>query len=306
MHPVLVKLSFLTLHSYGMMMALAFVGAVAVCIEVGRRAGKSTQFITDLSCWVMVSGIIGARVAHVLANARRYMDDPITMLYLHQGGLVFYGGFIGAAVGMLLFAWRKHEKRLQLFDIVIVPVPLGHALGRIGCFLHGCCFGRETSGSMSVRFPWNSPAGWSQYESGHIPWERVRNLMRGFRQGITDESTFRDGLSQLASDPQMSAYSRSLPVFPVQLYEAAWNIVVFLVLFWFFKRRKIDGRVVALYMILYPIGRIGMELLRGDERMPAIGAINVAQLTSIMMIVVGSTCWLLTHVSERKENQCSG
>lgn len=287
-------------------MALAFVGAVAVCVVVGRRAGKSAQFITDLACWVMISGIIGARVAHVLANAERYLAHPITMLYLHEGGLVFYGGFIGAAVGMLLFAWRRQEKRLQLYDIVIVSVPLGHALGRIGCFLNGCCFGRETSGPVSVRFPWNSPAGWAQYKNGHIPWERIRDLMHGFNQGIIDESAFRDGLTQLASDPQMAKYTRSLPVFPVQLYEAAWNIVVFLVLFWFFKRRKIDGRVIALYMILYPVGRIAMEFMRGDERMRAIWGINVAQLMSIVMIIVGLTYWLLTNVAERKKNQRAG
>ncbi|MEI6971594.1 MAG: prolipoprotein diacylglyceryl transferase [bacterium] len=144
MHPIAIKTSLLDIHWYGIMMALAFLVSLVICIYLGRRIGRDAGFISDLITWIMISGIIGARLAYVLANFKQYSADPITILYIHKGGLVYYGGFVGAAIGVILFARSRGESLLKLCDVVCVGLPLSHALGRVGCYLNGCCVGKPT------------------------------------------------------------------------------------------------------------------------------------------------------------------
>lgn len=151
MHPIAIRTGLIDIHWYGIMMALAFLVSLISCIYLGRKMGRDAGFMSDLITWIMVSSIIGARLAYVLANFEQFRAAPITMLYIWKGGLVYYGGFAGAAIGVLLFARARRESVLRIYDVVCVALPLSHALGRIGCFLNGCCYGARTGwGGMPV------------------------------------------------------------------------------------------------------------------------------------------------------------
>jgi phosphatidylglycerol:prolipoprotein diacylglycerol transferase len=150
MHPVCFHIGERPIYWYGVMMALAFIAGMVNWWQLGRRAGRGWEFASDLGFWMMVSGIGGARLAYALSDWRYFAAHPAQILRVDQGGLIFYGGFIGALAAVIVIARRRRENPLALGDFVVTALPLGHALGRVGCFLNGCCYGRLSDGPWTV------------------------------------------------------------------------------------------------------------------------------------------------------------
>jgi len=265
MHPVLFKIGDFAIHWYGVFMALAFAAALIHWTIIARREGKDVNECSDLMFWMMISGIAGGRLAYVFANWQEYLQEPWRIIKVYEGGLIYYGGFIGATIAGIIFAVVKKKKILDFADFVVTPLPLGHALGRIGCFLNGCCHGSATSCICGVRYPPHSFA-----------WNRQIDL------GLIDRFT-----------------PKTLPVHPVQLYESFFNIILYLLLIFIYKRRRADGTVIMTYLLLYPTGRFLMEFFRGDERQH-IGIFTVAQLFSITLFGIGIGIGVLIYARGRK------
>jgi len=141
MFPTICQIGPLTIHSYGLMLALSVV-ICAICL--GRDAGKlgiKPESIYDFTFWVVISGLLGARMLYVLLNFDHYLKNPKEIMMLHEGGLAWQGGFLlGALVGILYVRWKKWDLILFL-DLVSPYIALGQAIGRLGCFLNGCCYG---------------------------------------------------------------------------------------------------------------------------------------------------------------------
>jgi phosphatidylglycerol:prolipoprotein diacylglycerol transferase len=135
---------------YGVMVALGFLAAVAHWGALGRREGRPGGFASDLGFLVMLSGILGARLAYILANAGHYAAHPLEVIRIDKGGLIFYGGFLGACAAIYALARVRREPPLALGDFVVTALPLGHAIGRVGCFLNGCCYGSAFDGPWRV------------------------------------------------------------------------------------------------------------------------------------------------------------
>lgn len=127
---------------YGVMMALGFLAALWHWRLLGRRTRTDTAYAGDLLLWIMLASILGARAAYVAANWDYFRVVPAEIPRVDQGGLIFYGGFIGAALAVVLFARRQHRPLLGTLDLIVTALPLGHAFGRVGCFLNDCCGGR--------------------------------------------------------------------------------------------------------------------------------------------------------------------
>ncbi|HOX43498.1 MAG TPA: prolipoprotein diacylglyceryl transferase [Myxococcota bacterium] len=132
------------LHTYGVMIALGFAVGIYLGARQARREGLSPDVVLDLSFWVLIASMIGSRVLFIIVNLDDYTADPWLVLKVWQGGLVFYGGFIGAVLASLWFCRRKGVSFLRIADIVIPSVAIGHAFGRLGCFSAGCCHGYPT------------------------------------------------------------------------------------------------------------------------------------------------------------------
>jgi phosphatidylglycerol:prolipoprotein diacylglycerol transferase len=254
MHAVFLEIGPFTLHLYGVLMAAGFMAGLYNWVLLGRSRGRDAQSCADLMFWVMVSGILGARVAYVLEHWADYAADPLTILRLDQGGLIFYGGFVAAGAALVIYARRRREPLIPLLDFVLTAVPLSHAFGRVGCFLNGCCFGRCTSLPVGVQFP-----------RGSGPW------MEHYGSKLIDE------------------YARvSLSVHPVQLYEAIYNLLIYGLLVFTFRRSPRAGTISALYLILYALGRFVLEFVRGDrgDRL-AVSGLSIGQFVSIPLFIVG-------------------
>jgi len=154
MHPVLFKLGPLTIYSYGVMVALGFIIALTLArCEAGRIGKIEPAKVIDLGFYLLLSGIIGARITYVLLNIKEYLNNPLEIFMLSHGGLVFYGGFVCSVLtaGFLLKKWKISFWRMA--DLLAPYLALGHSIGRIGCFLNGCCYGRKTSLPLGMNFP---------------------------------------------------------------------------------------------------------------------------------------------------------
>ena len=152
MHPVLLQVGSLKVYSYGVFVAVGFMASLWVAgREIARRGGDREKFY-DMGFWVVLSAIAGARLFHVLVYWRSYAANPLEILKLWNGGLVFYGGFIAAVAACLVFLRRNRIPFLPVADASAIGIPLGLAFGRIGCTMAGCCFGKPSTLPWAVTF----------------------------------------------------------------------------------------------------------------------------------------------------------
>ncbi len=140
MHPIALRLGPLTIHWYGVMIALAFLAGLWTATLRARREKIPADRIADLTLWLMVGGIIGARFAYVTTYWREeFADQRWTEVFMIQhGGLVYYGGFIGASIAGLIYIHWKKLPFWKTADVMAPSIALGSVFGRAGCLLNGC------------------------------------------------------------------------------------------------------------------------------------------------------------------------
>ncbi|HEX4142851.1 MAG TPA: prolipoprotein diacylglyceryl transferase family protein [Pirellulales bacterium] len=164
----------LPIRGYGVMLLLALVASISLAAWRAERLGLDPDMILSLAFWLVSSGIIGARVFYIIEYWNQFQKPTLyetlaTMANVSQGGLVVYGSLLAGGAALVAFIWRYRVPGLALSDLVAPSVVLGVAIGRIGCFLNGCCYGGTSDMPWSVSFPWGSPAQVAQVERGQLP-----------------------------------------------------------------------------------------------------------------------------------------
>ncbi len=159
MHPILFHLGSFPVHSYGVMIALAFVFGLWTATLRARREKISAEIIGDVTLWIMIGAILGARAVYVATYWQdEFASQPLTEIFaIWHGGLVFYGGFIGAtAAAMIYLRWKKLPL-WKIADALAPSIALGSVFGRTGCLLNGCCYGRACDLPWAISFPADNP-----------------------------------------------------------------------------------------------------------------------------------------------------
>jgi phosphatidylglycerol:prolipoprotein diacylglycerol transferase len=137
MYPILLKIGEFTLHTYGLLLAVGFLLAVMVALRESKRLGVDPNIMMDLAFYALLAALIGSRFFYVLTSWEEFRDNPVDIVRFWRGGLVFYGGLIFAFLVGLWYV-RKHNLNFRhLADIVAPAIPLGQAVGRLGCFSAG-------------------------------------------------------------------------------------------------------------------------------------------------------------------------
>lgn len=262
MYPDLFHFGGATLHSFGLMAALGFLAAwlmMRLLARRGRAGGLDEDAISQLLVMLMIGAACGARFAYVAEHwSSQYSKAPFLEVFrFDKGGLMFYGGLIGAILMIAVFCWRKRLHLVDVLDLCAAVLPLGHAFGRFGCFLNGCCHGHVTQSAFSVCYPKGSIAWYEQVHEGLIP----------------------------------TTASRSLPVLPSQPVEAVANLLLFIVLYRIARKGAPRGFISGLYLVGYAVIRFLTEMMRGDERM-AVGPFSISQFISLIAFIAG-ICFLL-------------
>ena len=156
MYPIALEIGSLSIRWYGVMAALGFVAASWLLERNRKYAGLSKDNCGTLMIIALVAGLLGARIFYVIQFFEYFKDDLIKIFYIHNGGLVFYGGFILAFSSIIFYTRKKHFDTIRVLDIFAPAMAAAHGFGRIGCFLNGCCFGRATESFWGVTAPVNS------------------------------------------------------------------------------------------------------------------------------------------------------
>jgi phosphatidylglycerol---prolipoprotein diacylglyceryl transferase len=157
-HPIALQLGSLTVHWYGVMIALAFLAGLWTATRRARRENIPGEKIADLVFWIMLAGMIGARAVYVTTYWSEFARQPFSEIFMIQhGGLVYYGSVIGAALAYIIYVLWKRLPGWKIADILAPSIALGNAFGRIGCLLNGCCYGRACDLPWAIRFPEDNP-----------------------------------------------------------------------------------------------------------------------------------------------------
>lgn len=152
MFPKLFDLGPLTVYSYGVLLAAAYLGGLQLALVRARQRGLDPARIMDLGIYIIVSALVGAKLLLVVVDADHFIENPRDLLSLVRSGGVFYGGLL-LAVAVGLWYVRKHRlPTWEVGDIVAPGIAFGHVVGRFGCFLAGCCYGRPTDVPWAVVF----------------------------------------------------------------------------------------------------------------------------------------------------------
>ncbi len=253
-----------TVYGFGLMVVVAFFVGWVLADWRSRREKLDPNLIDGLAGWLMIGGVIGARLFYVA----EYWGETITSIgqifRVWEGGIVLYGSVIGGAVAFFLFRAFRRFPVLATLDALAPSLALGIAIGRVGCFLNGCCYGKVSPISwLAVRFPRHSPPWISEQARGLIP----------------------------------SEAPTSLPLHPTQLYSALDGLLLFVLLTAYYPVRRRDGEVMALLMMAYPVSRFVIEVMRDDEAV-LVSGLTIAQVVSLFLLAAGIVFW--SRLSRRK------
>jgi phosphatidylglycerol:prolipoprotein diacylglycerol transferase len=152
MHPILLRLPWLTLHTYGVLLAIAFLAGLWVASRQAKRSGLDAGRVTDMAVWVLIAGLVGAKLLLVALDWRHFAGSWRDLGSVVQSGGVFYGGLIGGILVAWLYARRYRLPGWQTADVLAPGVVLGQAIGRLGCFAAGCCWGKPAQVPWAVTF----------------------------------------------------------------------------------------------------------------------------------------------------------
>ena len=139
-----------TVHGYGLMIGIGFILAMLLAEYMAKKLGLREESIIDITIIAGVSGFLGAKLLYIIVEFDTFIKDPKAVL--GSAGFVVYGGIIAGVLCCMFYCRIKKLNFLEYFDLVMPEIALAQGFGRIGCFLAGCCYGKETSGAFSITF----------------------------------------------------------------------------------------------------------------------------------------------------------
>lgn len=260
---------------YGFMMFVGFSTGTLLAARRAESVGLKSDVVWDLMMWLLIPGLIGARIIYLSQNWQRVMGGKSGLAFfksavaLWDGGIVFYGCIIGGVIGLLIYSKRIGVRPLQLADVIMPSLFVGLGFGRIGCFLYGCCYGGACDLPWAVQFP-------------------------------PDSMTF-EALTIKAPDMLMPDGSATVPLHPTQIYSSILAFLLAGVLTWYFPRRTCEGTVFALGWMLYPVNRFILESIRDDEP-DRMFNMTFSQNMSVALFLMGVVLMIWLQMRQRQQS----
>jgi len=152
MHPILFEFGGFTIYSYGVLLAAAYLLGLQFALIRARSRGLDRERVMDLGIWIIISALVGAKLLLLVVDYRPFLANPRSIVDLLRSGGVFYGGLIAAVTVALVYIRRHRMPMWTTTDVFAPGIALGHVVGRLGCLLAGCCFGRPTSVPWAISF----------------------------------------------------------------------------------------------------------------------------------------------------------
>ena len=227
-----------TVYGYGLMIAIGIIAAYLTGEYRAKKRKLDSDQIFSIVIWAVVGGLLGAKILYIITQIKEIAANPRLLLDVTDG-FVVYGGIIGGILAAMIYCRVKKLPFLKYFDLLMPSVALAQGFGRIGCFLAGCCYGKETENAIGIVF----------HDSAYAP----------------------NGVSLL----------------PTQLISSGLNFLHCLLLIWLTKKKKGDGQIAGLYLVLYSVGRFILEFFRGDLIRGSVGELSTSQFIAIFVCLAG-------------------
>lgn len=265
MFPTIYEHGSLGFHSWGLMVMLGFIAAFYFVSRRVPRVGIDPDVMVGLYLSTVVGGLLGSRLLHfTMAEPDLFFSNPAIFFDPGKGGFAFYGGVIGGTGCGWAYAWWHKLPRWKIADIAGPSIMIGLALGRVGCFLAGCCHGRACPTPQDAVLL-TLPGGKIVTTDG-FPW-----LALNWTEGV--------GVGDI----------HGIPVYPTQLWESLAAFLLFLLLSKMWRDwRRFDGQVLASMLVFYAILRSTIEEFRGDtiRGTDYFGFLSTSQVVSIAMVLL--------------------
>lgn len=264
---------------YGVLIAAAMLMGVAVAAHIAKKNGQDPDLYWDSFVFIVISAIAGARIYYVIFMWDYYKDNPLQIFNLRGGGLAIYGGIILSVITIFIFCRFKKANPYLFLDNIGFGLVLGQVLGRWGNFFNREVFGEYTDGLFAMRLP--------------ISMVRASDISESI-------------------SAHMEAGTNYIQVHPTFLYEGMWNVMVFLIMVFYLKKKikRFHGEIFLVYLAGYGIGRAIIEYIRTDQlyipgtKMPVsmVLGIVIAAL-SIVTIIVGRKRFPRADMEEQSEQE---
>ena len=257
----------LPVFGYGMMVLIGFVSGLWLSRIRARRIGLDPEIFSDLSFWLLISGVAGGRLAYlgqywklIFKKCQTIPEYLFAAVNLTEGGLVLIGALVGGAIGFFLFCRVRKLPALLMEDVIMPGVFIGVGFGRIGCLLNGCCFGDPCNLPWAIQFP-----------AGSVPW---RDLVD--RKLLNDNAPF------------------TMPLHPTQVYSSIDGFLLGTILWNLFPLRARNGQLLGMGCMAYACTRFMIEFIRNDEPGRFGTSLTISQWYSMGLFVIGATLlvWL--------------
>lgn len=278
MNPVIIQLGPFSVTWYGLLIVFGAVLAAWVSTLEAKRRGEDPEHVWNMLAWILIFGIIGARLYHVFSNPvggigwSYYREHPIEIINFWSGGfrgLGIFGALLGGLLAVVLYSWRRHLSLVRWLDILTPGILLAQAVGRMGNRINQELYGPPTT----------------------LPW--------GFK--INPDFPFMPPLTR-PLDVAMEQYIAVTRFHPTFYYEALWNLLGFALVMIFGRRwykRLLDGDIFLFYLMWYPIGRFLVEMFRPDAWISGFGGLATAQVISVGLFLIAVVLLVVRHVRSR-------
>ncbi len=257
---------------YGCMIALGMLCGILMATHIAKKTKQSPDTYWDISIWLIIFSLVGARIYYVIFFWDAYKDDLLQIFNVRAGGLAIYGGVLGGILTAYIYCVIKKLYLPEILDTAVFGLLVGQIIGRWGNFFNREVFGGYTDGLLAMR----------------LPVAAVRE---------------RDITAELAS--KMAEGVNYIQVHPTFLYEGLWNFGVLLFLLAFLKHRRFKGEMFLLYLAGYGIGRAWIEAIRTDQLYITGTSIPVNLVMGVFMAAASITAIVIIRLRSGKKAQAT-
>ncbi|HOJ37934.1 MAG TPA: prolipoprotein diacylglyceryl transferase [Ignavibacteriales bacterium] len=277
MIPELFSIGPLTVYSYGLMVAIAFLVSGSLLTKEFQRNTIDQNIASNTIILAIVFGIIGARLFHVFENFSLFLEDPLSMIF-SSGGLTYYGGLITVIIALYIYFNKKGLKFLKIADIASPMLALGYGIGRIGCHLAG-----DGDYGLPTTLPWGTIYANGTVKPSNLLYEYMLNNPTVAQQ----YNYFELSKIQVAQDKFgiITQFDLITKMHPTPIYEFLVALLIFWILWRVRKNSFKTGSIFYMYLILSGIARFLVEIIRLNP--PLIFNLSEAQFISLILIILG-------------------
>ncbi|MEM7127454.1 MAG: prolipoprotein diacylglyceryl transferase [Chloroflexota bacterium] len=270
--PIIFEFGPLALRWYGILLVSGMIAASWVASRYVFRKGEDGELVWDMLVWILIPALIGARLYYVFIQSPRgpqgfdrFMEDPITILQIWNGGIHIFGAFIFGSIALLIYGRIRNLPMSIYMDGIGLGLPLGQAIGRWANFINQELYGPPTT----------------------LPW------------GLRIDASHR-----IPPYHDLAQYPESVRFQPLFLYESLWNFLGFGIMFWISRRFENwlkPWDLLLMYLIWYPLGRFFLEFIRTDSWFFGETPFNMVHVLSAISIIGSALIIFLRHQGESSQ-----